>query len=211
MIHYNSQYFNWQKKTGIFGGNAELFKFKDYIKYEDKVIDFGCGGGFLLTALECSEKRGIEINEFARKYAENENCLSVVATIDEIENEWADVIISNHALEHTYDPLTIILKLTNKLKKGGLLIIVVPQEYKDKYQENDVNQHLYTWTPLTLGNLVKTCGLEVITSHTLIHKWPPYYEMIYKLTGQSIFNLISFFYCIISRTGYQVKTVGRKK
>jgi SAM-dependent methyltransferase len=211
MSHYDSQYFKWQKKTGIFGGKAELFKFRDHIKISDKVIDFGCGGGFLLKALNCSEKKGVEINEYARKNAENENCLSVVADIDEIENEWADVIISNHALEHTHNPLNIILKLADKLKKGGLIIMVVPQEHNNKYHKDDINQHLYTWTPLTLGNLLNTAGLEVIYSKTLIHKWPPFYEKIFSIGGEYIFNAVSCFYSFITNSGYQVKAIGQKK
>jgi SAM-dependent methyltransferase len=211
MGHYESQYFNWQKKAGSFGGKAELFKFEGFIKPSDKVIDFGCGGGFLLKSLRCSERKGIEINESARSFAESENSLSVVRSIDQIENDWADVIISNHALEHTKDPFNVISELTGKLKKGGLIIVVVPQEHKDKYNDKDVNQHLFTWTPLTLGNLFKTAGLVVISSKTLIHKWPPFYRDIYRIFGLELFNFISYLYSYITKKGYQVKTIGQKK
>jgi SAM-dependent methyltransferase len=210
MTYYDSQYFNWQKKTGSFGAKAEVFKFKEYIKPQDKVIDFGCGGGFLLKVLNCSEKLGVEINQSARDFAINENKLSVVETINELENGWADVIISNHALEHTKDPFNVISVLVNKLRIGGLIIFVVPQEHKDKYNDKDVNQHLYTWTPLTLGNLFKNAGLKVISSKTLIHKWPPFYREIYRILGKELFNLISNLYCFITQKGYQVITVGQK-
>lgn len=46
--HYDAEYFNWQKNIGAFGGWANSFKFKNSISKSDTVIDFGCGGGFLL-------------------------------------------------------------------------------------------------------------------------------------------------------------------
>ena len=210
MTYYNNNYFEWQIKLGVFGGKAEMFKFKKYINKNDKIIDFGCGGGFILKSIDCFEKKGIEINETAREYARSVNNIDAYSSISEIEDEWANVIISNHALEHTHNPLQILNDLKSKLKKNGLIIIVVPQEFKNKYKANDINQHLYTWTPQLLGNLIKLAGLEVVSSKTLVYDWPPFYNIIYKLFGKSIFNISSILYCFLSRNGYQVITIGRK-
>lgn len=49
MEHYNEDYFNWQKNIGLFGGWANSTKFEQYITKEDDVLDFGCGGGYLLA------------------------------------------------------------------------------------------------------------------------------------------------------------------
>ena len=71
--YYNEDYFNdYQKKIGEFGGKANLFKFEEHIKNTDNVLDFGCGGGFLLSNLDCKYKAGIEINSIARKYCKND-------------------------------------------------------------------------------------------------------------------------------------------
>ena len=59
---YKAEYFNWQREVGKFGGKANLFKFRDHIKATDRVLDFGCGGGFLLEQLNCAQKVGIDIN-----------------------------------------------------------------------------------------------------------------------------------------------------
>jgi 2-polyprenyl-3-methyl-5-hydroxy-6-metoxy-1,4-benzoquinol methylase len=64
--HYNHKYFSWQKSIGEFGGWANLPKFMDYIKPEYNIIDFGCGGGYLLKNIECKHKIGIEVNPSAR-------------------------------------------------------------------------------------------------------------------------------------------------
>ena len=64
-----------------------------------KWLDFGCGGGFMLKGLPAKEKLGVEINPAARKQAA-ENGIRAVESIDEVEDGWADLIISDHALEH---------------------------------------------------------------------------------------------------------------
>ena len=63
--HYNERYFSWQKYVGKFGGQANKIKFNEIISENQKVLDFGCGGGYLLSAYENIEKFGVEINTTA--------------------------------------------------------------------------------------------------------------------------------------------------
>jgi cyclopropane fatty-acyl-phospholipid synthase-like methyltransferase len=63
--HYDSKYYDWQKGMGAFGGWANITKFNDYISPNDDVLDFGCGGGYLLKNLVCKKRVGVEINHFA--------------------------------------------------------------------------------------------------------------------------------------------------
>jgi len=69
--HYDDKYFDWQASMGEFGGWANQSKFAEYISSNSRVLDFGCGGGFLLRSMKCSKKVGVEINpsavETARK------------------------------------------------------------------------------------------------------------------------------------------------
>ena len=123
--YYDKKYLSWQKTVGAFGGQANLIKFSEHIRQNDKVIDFGCGGGYLLNSINCREKIGIEVNSSARKLAES-NGIKAAASYKAIPNNWADVIISNHVLEHTENPLQEIKQLLPKLKRGGKIIFVVP-------------------------------------------------------------------------------------
>ena len=43
--------------------------FSDFIKETDKVLDFGCGGGYLLNELNCADKYGVDINPVALEEA----------------------------------------------------------------------------------------------------------------------------------------------
>ena len=64
---YDEKYFDWQKDVGAFGGKANQIKFLKYITRDGlKVLDFGCGGGFLISSFEENiERYGVEINDVA--------------------------------------------------------------------------------------------------------------------------------------------------
>jgi len=91
--------------------------FINFIAKDDLVLDFGCGRGKILGALSCKEKHGIEINKFSRKVAEK-RLDAVFETIEETQDNYYDKIISNHALEHTHNPLEVLAQLHEKLKGG---------------------------------------------------------------------------------------------
>jgi SAM-dependent methyltransferase len=187
--HYNETYYSWQKNLGAFGGWAELIKFERLITSEMNVLDFGCGGGFLLKSIHCKDKIGVDINDVARKQVEELGIKSFKHAKD-VPNEWADCIISNHALEHVPDPFNQITILREKLKPAGKIIFVVPYD-TFKYKPNDINCHLFSWSPMNLGNLFTTAGYRVIESKTFTHRWPPYYHNIAKLLGTNVFHLSS--------------------
>lgn len=210
-MYYNKKYFDWQKNLGRFGGIANLKKFSKFIKPTDNVVDFGCGGGYLLKNLKCKHRAGVEINPIARKTA-SDNGIKVCKFSKDLIDSWADVIISDNALEHTQDPLGEVKALFPKLKKGGLIIFVVPCEsYKMSYNPDDINKHLFSWSPVDLGNLFTLAGYKVISVKLFLDKWPPYYATIAKIFGVNIFNIISSVYGHINRKWVQIQIVATRK
>ena len=209
--HYDHNYYiNYQKIMGEFGGKANLFKFERFISKTDIVLDFGCGGGFLLDNLNCIGKIGIELNEIARL-----DCISLgiecYENIDIIGDLSIDVIISHHCLEHTTSPFEHIEKFYKKLKKGGKVIIVLPTDnFKKKFKLNDVDYHLYSFSQMNLGNLLDSVGFKEIQINPIFHKWPPFYIFIQKYFGWKVFNLLSYVYGFLRRDVVQIKAVGVK-
>lgn len=207
--HYDQSYFKYQEKIGEFGGQANLFKFVDFIKPTDTVLDFGCGGGYLLKNITCQKKLGIEINLAARLKAKT-NKVHAFDHVKKIKNNSVDVIISNHALEHTFSPLTELKNLHPKLKKTGRIVFVVPHEVKMSWKAGDVNQHLYTWSPMNIGNLFTTAGFTVEKVETIKHRWPPFYMEIRKIVGQTLFDVICKIYSRVDGSWFQVRVVAHK-
>jgi len=208
--HYNKTYFDWQSSIGEFGGWANQSKFIEFISSDDDVLDFGCGGGFLLKQINCRKKIGIEINPSAIETA-LKNDVEVFQDADEIPDEHVDVIISNNALEHTPRPLDELEKLYRKLKFKGKIIIVVPCESVfNKYRSNDSNHHLYSWSPMCLANLLIEAGFSLIESKPYIHKWPPQFRWIAEYGGRRVFETACRIYGRIERSWFQVRAVGEK-
>lgn len=207
--HYNAKYFDWQNDIGKFGGWANQTKFLDFLKPSSTIIDFGCGGGYLLSAIEAKRKIGIEVNKVAATEAAKQGLEAFSSTLD-VPDAIADFIISNNALEHTLRPLDELKALLPKLKPGGLCIFVVPCEnITMEWKPKDINNHLYSWSPMCLGNLFVEAGYELIESKPYIHKWPPNYLEIAK-QGRDAFEVACKKYGLEETTWFQVRAVARK-
>ncbi|MFN8476043.1 MAG: class I SAM-dependent methyltransferase [Anaerolineae bacterium] len=208
--HYDERYFAWQATGGEFGGWANLTKFSAFIRPQDDVLDFGCGGGYLLKNLGCRRRVGVEVNSAAHATARS-NGVEVYAATAEAPDDYVDVVISNHALEHTLRPLDELKALYSKLRPGGRVVFVVPCEnVAHAYVPNDINHHLYSWSPMCLGNLFTEAGYRVIESKPYIHKWPPYHRQIARFGGRAAFDLACRAYGRIERSWAQVRIVAAK-
>ena len=171
-------------------------QFRPYVLAEDTVLDFGCGTGALLSHLECARRIGIDVNEPSLAVAQASG-IEAYRSLSEIEGETVDVVISHHALEHVAEPFQIISEFHRVLKTGGKLVIIVPCEpgrrrhFRSWREQLDV--HLYSWNPLSLGNLVATCGFTVEDAavrtggFSKLNEWmlpvPPAFAVAEKLTA----------------------------
>ena len=161
--HYDAEYFAWQNAGMQVKVRYKTIRFAPHVSKEDVVLDFGCAGGALLDSLNCREKLGVEINPVARAAA-GERGIDTFATLESVPEQVADVVISSHTLEHIPDPYTALVQLKGKIKTGGKLVLLLPiDDWRRgrKYRPGDINNHLYTWSPLLLGNLLSEAGYSV--------------------------------------------------
>ena len=189
--YYDEEYFKWQMPMGKFGAKVSYRLFKPYVKQTDTLVEFGSAGGYLLNEFANNEKIGIEINDIARNYAKQYGIKSV-RTADEIEEEYADVIISTHVLEHVERSLDELRKLYRVLKTGGKIVFYVPNEScETEYIRSEVNNHLYTWNCLTLGNLFKAAGFFVYSVECIQEIWPTSWEKLGNELSEELFDELS--------------------
>jgi SAM-dependent methyltransferase len=187
--HYDQDYFKWQKEVGELSAASCAFLFEPYVKPGHSVLDFGCGGGFILSRLHCAHKYGVEVNSAARDEAVR-NGLTVVSGLSEMREASTDVVMSNHALEHVGDPLGELRNMRRVLRPGGRLVLVTPLERGTPWKPDDKNQHLFTWSPMNLGNLVTAAGFKVESAAVISHRFPPLGMTIRKIIGHSFFHLL---------------------
>lgn len=216
MSYYNKKYFAWQKKAGLYGAQQDLWMYEQFIKTEDKVLDFGCGGGYMLEKLNCKARYGVDINSQARDEAEKKG-IRVFEKLEDIDsNVKFDVILFHHTLEHLENPAATLKELKKYLKKEGLLICVVPIDdwrIEKKYKKDDINRHLYTWTPLILGNLFVHCGYKIQNIEIIERAWIPLSRFYYSFIPKSIYNFFSRLWSklMLSRQIRIIAQAGLKK
>jgi SAM-dependent methyltransferase len=199
------QYFAWQQEIGALGAELNRWKFAAHVQPTDTVIDFGCGSGALLAALPCRRRLGVEPNTAARERAQRNGIETFASTVD-LSDEVADVVISNHALEHTLDPFVELLQLRRVLRPGGKLVFVVPSERStSRYNPGNIDQHLFTWTPALFGNLLTESGFRVVECRLVRHAWPPFYGTLQKYPG---FRVLCWLTALVL-DGRQVYAVAR--
>lgn len=132
------------------------------------IVDFGCGTGGILSNLTAEYKAGVEVSEAAARLARDSG-IHLFSECEALPSKAFDVAISFHALEHVDEPLEALRKLARLVKSNGHIRLVVPCETPlskahRQWHENTY-QHLYTWTPLTFGNLAQRAGYRNIETH----------------------------------------------
>jgi SAM-dependent methyltransferase len=173
-----------------------------YISADDDVLDFGCSGGFLLNALNAKKKIGVEINPHAREVAEK-NGIGVYERLDQVPDKF-DKVISSHTLEHLPHPRQALLELKEKLRNENsqMLLLLPLEDWRSKsnrvYRENDVNMHLYAWTPLLLGNLLSSCGIKVNDINVITHAWPTRHELFWRISPK-MFHLAAYWRAVLNK------------
>lgn len=78
-----------------------------------------------------------------------------------IDDESADVIVARHILEHLMDSVLVLTQWKKALKKGGKLIIAVPNN--GKILSVPMNyEHCHGWNPEAMKHLLEAIGMRVV-------------------------------------------------
>lgn len=150
-----------------------IFNFlAEYIKPKTRVLDVGCtvGGvlGIFVQRLNC-EVYGIETTPRLAQYASRNFGVKIFNGFfedNDFPNQFFDLIIMSHVLEHFYSP-TYALGLAKRiLKSNGKICIEVPNIFKPYGKITSFFQipHPYTFSPKTLALLCEKTGLKILKS-----------------------------------------------
>lgn len=102
-----------------------------YAKSGGKLLEIGCSHGGWLEKMKGLgwEVKGVEFNRKAARYALEERKLDVsIGAIEDIDfpDSSFDAVIMSMVLEHLYDPVDAIARVTRWLKPGGELLFSIP-------------------------------------------------------------------------------------
>lgn len=180
--YYDEEYVISQTDVAV--DNINLYKrvFLPHVTNDMTVLDFGCGAGILLKIIECKHKIGIDINEEALRLALSNGVHNVYKDLNALEVNSVDLIISNSTLQHVADPHNQLRTLHKVLKPKGKIVFRVPHETLGwGYKAKDWNYHLFTWSPLSLGNLFNDIGFSDIQIIVERGKRPPFFKFFQYL------------------------------
>lgn len=94
-----------------------------------RLLEVGCGPGYLLAEARpfFKERHGTDFSPRAANAAAQLADAVFTGGLDDIPSEnYYDCIISNHVIEHVYDPGGFVKRLVEKLKPGGCLVLSTP-------------------------------------------------------------------------------------
>jgi SAM-dependent methyltransferase len=189
----DQKYFSWQQSAGRKGAVYNLKFFAPFIPEDQDVLDFGCGGGYLLAALHCRERVGVEINPVARAEA-TKNGIKALSTLEELSGRTFDRVISSHCLEHVANPYESLCTMRRLLRNDGALILLLPIDdwRSEPWVGPDDNSHLYAWTPRLLGNLLVASGFQPVLIEVVNHVWPPRFDAHIWNFSRTVFDVLAY-------------------
>ncbi len=149
------------------------------------LLEVGCATGHFLWV---GQQRGwqvvgLEISASLAQYARDEFGLDVrigggVKDVGFNAGEF-DVVYISHVLEHLHDPRDTLECVHSLIKDDGLLVVQVPNEFEDllfilfgrsmknRFRRDGLpTDHLYFFTPQTIGHLLEGAGFQVIQMST---------------------------------------------
>ncbi|WP_300665439.1 class I SAM-dependent methyltransferase [Fluviicola sp.] len=164
--------------------------FKDKPKSQRKLLDVGCGEGFTLNYFF---KQGWEVSGIDYSYdgvrrqnPEMEPFVlqgDIYVRIQELikKKEQYDVICILNVLEHVIDPVLILKQLRELVSAGGLLIILVPNDFstlqKSLLADKKISREFWVKTPDHLNyfskdSLIALCEDQEFKFHKCLSDFP---------------------------------------
>ena len=167
--HRDSEYQENEKMfRNIFKKRYNLIS--KYIKSPNKVLDIGCSNGVFLDLFKNSETWGIEPSSSG--YGIKNVKHKIIHDYFEkarLPQNYFDLVIMNHTLEHVKDADIVLIKIYKLLKKGGILFVDVPNAgglgsliLGSKWAYRAPKEHTYQFTKDSLSKVVKDSGFNIL-------------------------------------------------
>jgi len=173
-----------------------------YIK-PGRILDIGCGRGLFLDVMRRGGWRvlGTELSEETASYASEVYGLEVFAgdlIKRQFPGESLDAININQVLEHLRNPAEVLIECRRLLRRGGLLVISVPDLRslqftfgKESWFLLDLPCHLFHFTEEGLKDLLKKNGFHIRRVKRFNREYSPFGWLQTLLNVSGIrFNLL---------------------
>ena len=143
----------WRRRERIVLRNIESLR----LPQPARILDFGCGDGLLLPALEkYGEVRGLEADRslVSRDNPFRDRIDTHLLEDSPLRSEKFDLITALDVLEHIEQDQEVLRELLSMLEPGGRLLITVPASMLLWDRHDEINHHCRRYSKSTLLKLV---------------------------------------------------------
>lgn len=194
MVKYENQYHEFFHHYLI--EDAEYYNLRSKLAFHryfnnldngEKVLEYGVGLGQNIFNMQ--NRYGFDISKFALNFIQ-EKKFTVYFDANQIPDNFFDIVLCCHVLEHLENPAEILKLIRTKIKTDGKLILVLPKEFHQKvdYYEMSPDQHLFLWNFRTINNLLIHCGFRILKNEQ--YPGTGYYKL--KALSKISFSLWNF-------------------
>lgn len=148
------------------------------LRRDMSILEIGSGTGELLHELaDMGIRKVVGIDPFVPKDITYRNGARVFkASIAELGQRFAgetfDLIMFNHALEHSPTPADDLIRVSKFLKSGGEILVRIPvsgseisEQYGKHWWSLDAPRHIYIFSVKSMKLFAQKCGLTVRRVH----------------------------------------------
>ncbi|MBT6047484.1 MAG: class I SAM-dependent methyltransferase [Candidatus Scalindua sp.] len=151
-----------------------------------KLLEIGCAFGYFLgKAKDCFDVSGVELSDYAAKYAREQLGLNVIkGSIEEASfaESSFDVVVMWDVIEHIPSPVLALKEINRVLRSGGLLALSTPDISSlisriqgKSWRLYDPPYHLNYFSRKTICKLLESTGFRILK---IEHCWE-YHSMQY--------------------------------
>lgn len=128
------------------------------------IVELGCGGNKTIEnaiGIDLVPK-GEKISSLGgiRTQVSQADIVADVSSPLPFQDNYIDILIARHLLEHLIDNITVLFDWFNKLKSGGKLILALPDEEKNRTIPMNI-EHKHAYTKKTIRNLLEAIGFKI--------------------------------------------------
>lgn len=204
-------------------------KLRQRLPKEPKVLEVGCGDGFFLEALVkygIKDVYGVEPSfkmvALAKKELRKRIKIDVFKK-NQFPQNYFDLILCFHTLDHLIDPNGFVAGAFSLLKKGGYVATVVHDTdglsvkvFGERSPIFDI-EHIYLFNKKNLREMFSRRGFEIIDVFNLVNTYPLSYwlrmsglPLFLKNIGQRMLSVAKLSKINLSLAGGNIGIVARK-
>lgn len=174
-----------EKPFGEYPVQLAAYLIKRYhLRKNMTILDNGCGRGEFLHAFSClgMKASGVDISDYCKEAV----TIDLNKGILPFPDDYFDVVFSKSVIEHIENTEHYMSEMRRVLKKGGILILMVPDwetQYIIFYQDPT---HIHPYTVKSVDRLLNMCEFKSVRTEKFVQLPSVWYSKSMKMFSRVV-------------------------